>query len=400
MSPIAKGSPVARSRFPRWYLVSALLLFIGLLSAACTPSHPQSTFDAAGPVARSQLNLFYVIFWAAVFVFVVVEGVLLYATIRFRRRPGQDIPVQTHGNTPLEIGWTIAPAIVLAIVAVPTIITIFDNARTPSEDENPVHVNVTAHQWWWEFEYFTKEELDREEADQERIAGLDTLEERELERPKAYRPKPYLVTANELHVPVGVPVSVVLESKDVIHSFWIPKLAGKVDMIPNNRNTMWFQADRADADPTTPEQDPFLGQCAEFCGVSHYLMKFLVFADEQQDFDQWVRAQQAPPVQPTGLALEGQKAYIQQKCWACHTIEGVAGRGDRGPNLTHVGSRTTIVAGLMGNTGEHLTEWLEDPCGMKPENIMCEEGAMFQDPQERMPEEEIRKLAAYLKSLT
>ena len=390
MSPKAKGSPVARSRFPRWYLVPVLLLFIGLLSVACTPSHPQSTFDAAGPVARSQLNLFYVIFWAAVFVFVVVEGILVYAVIRFRRKPNQEIPAQTHGNTPLEIAWTIAPAIVLAIVAVPTIITIFDNARTPSEDENPVHVNVTAHQWWWEFEYFTKEELDREEADLERIADLDTPEEREVERPKAYRPKPYLVTANELHVPIGVPVSVVLESTDVIHSFWVPKLAGKVDIVPNNRNTMWFQAD---------EPGMYLGQCAEFCGISHANMKFRVMADTQEGYDRWVKEQQAPPAEPTALALEGQKAYIQQQCWACHTIEGVAGRGDRGPNLTHVASRTTIAGGMMDNDEDNCKRWLADPLKVKPGNIMGSEGSMFQAAAMPRIQLDIEALCAYLQSL-
>ena len=393
MTLARKQHLAARGRLALRVLAPALFGALVLASLGCFPSHPQSTFDAAGPVAKSQLDLFYIIFWAAVFVFVVVGGVLLYATIRFRRRPEQEIPVQTHGNTRLEIAWTIAPAIVLAVIAVPTVITIFDNARTPDLEE-AVSVRVIAHQWWWEFEYLSKEELEAEEAD------LKLVKKGDLERADAYRAKPYVVTANELHVPVGVPVNVILESSDVIHSFWIPKLAGKVDMVPNNRNTMWFQADRADADPTTPEQDPFRGQCAELCGVAHALMKFLVFADEQQDFDQWVRAQQAPPVEPaTTLAEEGNKAYVQQRCWACHTIEGVMGRGDRGPNLTHLGSRTTIGAGLLQNTEEHLTDWLRDPLAMKPGNIMGSEGEMFQTDTMPMIDRDVEALVVYLLSL-
>ena len=185
-----------------------------------------STFDTSGPVARSQLVLFYWIFWAAVFVFVVVGGVILYAVIRYRRRPGDPDPPQIHGHKRLEIAWTILPGIVLAVVAVPTILTIFDNANSP--EPGALTVNVVAHQWWWEFRYPSE-------------GGAD------------------LVTANELHIPVDEVVNVTLDSTDVLHSFWIPKIAGKVDVVPNNLNTMWIQADEA---------GEYLGQCAEFCGVA------------------------------------------------------------------------------------------------------------------------------------
>ena len=395
MSPIAEDNQVAQSRFCRWYLVPALLLLVFLLAAACTPSHPQSTFDAAGPVARSQLNLFYIIFWAAVFVFVVVEGILVYAVIRFRRKPNQEIPAQTHGNTPLEIAWTIAPAIVLAIVAVPTIFTIFDNARTPSEDENPIHVTVTAHQWWWEFEYFTKEELDREEAD------LDRVKEGELDISDAYTPTPYLVTANELHIPVGVPVNALLESSDVIHSFWIPKLAGKVDIVPNNRNTMWFQAD---------EPGTFLGQCAEFCGISHANMRLQVIAEPtQQAFDSWVVRQQAPPAVPAE-PLFGRKA-----CGVCHTTSGPEPEGVQktrmdaflrgldvfpAPNLTHFASRETFAGGILERTDDNLTRWLRDPGDPKPGNHMAELAGVYQNPRLALNDQDIEALVAYLQSLT
>ncbi|MCZ6615210.1 MAG: cytochrome c oxidase subunit II, partial [Chloroflexi bacterium] len=380
------------------FIIGAALL---LAAVACFPSHPQSTFDAAGPVAKSQLNLFYVIFWVAVFVFVVVQGILLYAVIRFRRKPGQnEMPKQTHGNTRLEIAWTIAPAIVLAVVAVPTVITIFDNARTPVP-EDAVHVKVTGHQWWWEFEYFIPEEIARQEAD------LDRASRGEIENAEVYKPTPYVVTANELNVPVGVPVSVVLESKDVIHSFWIPKLAGKVDMVPNNRNTMWFQADRVDADPDTPEIDPYLGQCAEFCGVAHSFMKFRVFVHEQDDFDTWVLDQQAPAIAPsTDLAAEGRSVFVDQRCWACHTLtdddEPIlrAARSTIGPNLTHVASRSTIGAGILANTPETLRLWLEDPGDKKTGNIMARDAPMYQPGSEWMTDgakrdRDIEALVAY-----
>ena len=184
----------------RHWVISALIVILvaGLIS--CTPDHPQSTFDAVGDVAKRQLNLFMWIFWAAVIVFIIVEGALIYIVFRYRRRPGDGLPKQTHGNTKIEIAWTLAPAIVLAVVAVPTVTTLIDLSGAPPD--NALHVRAIGHQWWFEFEY----------------------------------PEQGVTTANELHVPVGRPVSVTLESKDVIHSFWIPKEVAKVDMLPNHLN--------------------------------------------------------------------------------------------------------------------------------------------------------------------
>ena len=218
-------------RRPGSFVTLSLILGFLLLSTACFPSDPLSTFDARGPVARAQLNLFVLIFWVAVVVFVVVNGILLYTAIKYRRKPGQELPVQTHGNTRLEIAWTIAPAIILVFIAVPTITTIFETANTPPGDV--MEVKVTGHQWWWEFEY----------------------------------PDLGVVTANELHIPVGETVNLTLESDDVIHSFWVPKLAGKTDMIPGNTNTMWFSAD---------DTGEYFGLCAEFCGTAHAQMRFRV----------------------------------------------------------------------------------------------------------------------------
>ena len=340
--------------------VLLLLLGLALIAIGCFPSHPQSTFEAAGPVAQEQLDLFYIIFWAAVFVFVVVQGALVYTIFKFRRRAGANgLPKQTHGNTRLEVAWTIAPAIVLAIIAVPTVDTIFSTANVPEGEV--LNVTVTAHQWWWEFDY----------------------------------PDLGISTANELHVPVGKNVDVILESKDVIHSFWIPKLAGKVDIVPNNSNTMWFRAD---------ESGEFYGQCAEFCGTAHAQMRFRVFAQPQDEFDAWVEGIRAEPGEVTGLAAQGEELFSMkgfdgtlkgesvtlQRCAICHTVEGQSIKGDVGPNLTHIASRSTLAAGIIDNNEENLRNWLRNPDEIKPGVAM---------PVLNLTEEEIDALVAYLQSL-
>ena len=369
-------------------LVAALLLLI-----ACTPSHPQSTFDSAGPVAEKQKILFYIIFWAAIFVFVLVVGILLYAVIHFRRRPGREgMPAQTHGNTPLEIGWTVAPALVLAVIAVPTIIYIFQIAESPGADA--LEVNVTGHQWWWEFEY----------------------------------PEQDVVTANELHVPVNRYVKLNLMSDDVIHSFWAPKLAGKVDVIPQpasalgeaprNVNKMKFKADRV---------GEFFGQCAEYCGEAHAHMRFHVIVEEQDKFDAWVdnyHELAKGPAPPTEAAAKGAALFPALGCSLCHWVNGPPPPGltdglmsawrtaiDQGgtpltypgPNLTNFGSRTTLAAGRLDNDrdGENLMKWLRDPEKVKPGNRMAEVAQAYNDPEviAKLTDENIAALVAYLLSL-
>ena len=340
-------------------IVVTLLLGVVALVVGCYPSHPMSTFDAKGPVAQQQLDLFVLILWLAAVVFVAVVGALLYAVIRFRRRLGQDIPKQVHGNTRLEVAWTIAPALVLVVIAVPTITTIFDTANTP-EQEEVLEVKVTGHQWWWEFEY----------------------------------PQLGLVTANELHIPpVPWVIDVTLESEDVIHSFWIPKLVGKTDVVPNHINTLWFSADV----PALGEPVTYLGQCAEFCGISHALMRFRVIVEPSKEtFDDWVAGQKAAPGVPTGDAAAGADLFAngefagRQRCVFCHTIEGMLIKGKVGPDLTHVGSRTTIAAGILENTPENLAAWLRDPPAVKP-------GAKM--PVLGLTEGQVSDMVSYLQSL-
>ena len=227
-------------------------------------------------------------------------------------------------------------------------------------DDDALQVTAIGHQWWFEFQY---PDITYRGAD-----GHARV----------------LTTANELHIPVGTAVNFTLESADVIHSFWVPKLGGKMDMVPNNVNTMWLKADAPG-----PLQG-YAGQCAEFCGLSHALMRFRVFADPPEVFEQWVAGQVSPVVAPTdGPAEEGLRVFTTRGCNGCHTIEGVS-QGTLGPNLSHVASRTTIAAALMDRSDENLATWLRDPPALKP-------GSFMQDLN--LTESEIDALVAYLQSL-
>ena len=349
-------------RYSSRLAIVGLAVLLVLLAVGCTPEHNQSTFDTAGPVARSQLTLFYWILWTAVFVFIVVEGILIYAAVKFRRKPGDPDPEQTHGNTPLEIGWTVAPALILAVVAVPTVTTIFDNANSPDPDS--LTIDVVGHQWWWEFNYPHPD-------------GSDAT----------------TVVSNELHIPVDEVININLDSKDVLHSFWIPKIAGKVDLVPNHPNTMWILAEKP---------GEYYGQCAEFCGVAHANMRFRVIAHPQEEFDTWLTAQAQDAAVPTDpLAIAGKNLFEgDARCWSCHTVAGsTRARGEQGPNLTHVASRGHIAAGIMENTQANLRKWLEDPADVKPGNLMARDAEVYNDPARELTEADISALVAYLRGL-
>jgi len=368
---------LASRLFSRRWVVLLALLSIALFFTGCYPSHPQSLFDPKGPVSANQLTLFYVIFWAAVAVFVIVIGVFGLTLIKFRARSGQsDRPVQVHGNRTLEIAWTVAPALLLAAIAVMTIRTIFELNEPPSDD--PMQINVMAHQWWWEIDY----------------PGFD------------------ITTANEIVVPVQRDISFTLDSNDVIHSFWVPKLAGKQDIIPNKTNKTWFNAD---------EPGVYQGVCAEFCGIAHALMRFHVKAVSQEEFDHWLASQQSAPATRTGEGAAGQQVFLAKGCILCHSISGpdtddlrqgrtqafLDGEAEwtegqpnqtHGPNLTHFASRSHLAGGILENTEENLKLWLEDPEKMKPGNRMSRLGAAFNHPDAstKLTTEDIDLLIEYL----
>jgi len=350
--------PTINRQFAKYsfvFLAGAILALV----FGCTNDHPQSTFDTVGPVSESQALIFYIIMYAGLVVFVLVMALLAYFTFKYRKRDGEEgDPEQVHGNTALEIAWTVAPALLLIAVAVPSLNSLFDTTVSPEPEA--LTVKVTGNQWWFRFDI----------------------------------PELGVVTANELHIPVGEVINIQLDSKDVIHSFWVPKLAGKVDMIPNNDNTMWFQSN---------EEGIFYGQCAEFCGESHALMRFRVVVDSKEEFDAWVESQLLDAVKPSDpLSQQGHDLFMSSEagCYACHTIRGSQkAYGEVGPELTHFASRLHILAGIMDNTHENLISWLTDPDELKPGNTMAKNASVYNDPDKALSDSEIIALASYLRSL-
>ena len=317
-----------------------------VLGACGSRRLPQDSLDPQGPVARKLDDLIDPVFVVAGLVFVLVQGLVIYSAVRFRRRSEDEAPVQIHGNAKLELGWTVVPALILLPIALFTVLTVADIDRQP-EGPDVVRVNVTGHQWWWEFEY----------------------------------PERGVVTANELHIPARRPISLKLTSEDVIHSFWAPKLAGKLDVIPNRDNFMTLEAD---------EPGTYFGQCAEFCGISHADMGLRVVAHTSEDFEEWVRSNAAPAERPAGgQAAEGAMMFRQKGCASCHAVTGVSA-GQLGPDLTHLKQRKVFAGATFELNDRNLRLWLRDPPGEKPGALM---------PKLGLSEDEITKLIAYLDTL-
>jgi cytochrome c oxidase subunit 2 len=331
-----------------------LALAASLALAACSGDpYPQSTLHPTSGAGEAIDALYRTIFWWAVGVFVVVQSALVYTILRFRSRPGGPEARQIHGNTLVEITWTLAPAVIIVAIAVPTIRTIF-RVRGDAPPE-ALQVEVIGHQWWWEYRY----------------PGLG------------------IVTANELHLPQGRPVALTITSADVIHSFWAPKLHGKRDAMPGHTTHLAFTPDSAGT---------FLGQCAEFCGASHANMRLRVIVEAPGDFEAWAARQTVVPAidSADALVLAGEAAFRKirdpgaHSCVVCHTMAGVSG-GIAGPDLTHVGSRRTIASGLLPGDSAGLARWLRDPIREKPGSLM---------PRIDLTDDEIAALVAYLRSRT
>lgn len=314
-----------------------------LLLASCATDAPLDTLDPAGPAARQITGLFWPVFWIAVAIFVLVEGAIVVFMLFFRDKEGRRLPRQVHGNTRLEVVWTAIPALILVGVGYGTVATIFNMRSQPAD---ALQVTVTANQWWWEFEY----------------------------------PQLGLITANELHIPVERPVYLTLQSVDVIHSFWVPRLAGKQDVVPGRIHNLTIEAS---------EPGVYWGQCAEFCGLSHALMRLRVFADTEEDFAAWTEAQLEPPVEPSEDLTEQGVELFTGACVSCHTIQGISDTRV-GPNLTHFASRTTFAGAILDNTPQNLARWLRDPPAVKPGSKM---------PNLGLGPEDIQALVAYLESL-
>ena len=354
-------------------LVTALCL-LSLVLAGCSPEHyPQTTLLPRGDFARIADDLLDLTVKWAVLVFVLVEGALVYAIFRFRGKPEDAEPHQIHGNTTVEIIWTVVPALILAAIAVPTVRAIFQTNATPRNDA--LTIEVVGHQWWWEFRY----------------------------------PEYNITTANELHIPMGRTVSLRMGSADVVHSFWVPQFAAKRDVFANRETRMWFKAE---------VEGDYPGECAEFCGIQHARMGYRIRAHKPDEFGAWVAHMQTlkPKPAPTASAdsgvrtasqgatiqqpaspqaqgdlyAAGEKLFTAKGCVACHALYAVnAPKGMVGPNLANVGARSYIAAGVLKNTDENLAHWIRDPQGIKKGVLM---------PNLGVSEPDSKALAAFLRA--
>jgi cytochrome c oxidase subunit II len=417
---------------------AALTAVLAFTLSACGGAYPNSVFTSFTEFNRDVGYLFKILIWLGTIVFVFVEALLLYTLWRYRQREGQKAPEHVHGNTTLEILWTVIPAIILVFIAVPTVRTIFRTQAKARPDA--LTVEVVGHQWWWEFRYpqYTTTGAN---------GRVDTL-----------------VTANELYLPLGRTVNFHLKSADVLHSFWIPQLGGKRDLVTNHTNYLWFTPDSTTA-------DAWNGFCAEYCGASHANMKFRAFTVTPQEFEGWVSHQLAPavalasqaagtapaapaagttaadsaavspmvpatqggvsfagfprerlkphniPATPApaiaydanlqGDAARGQMSFVTGGCIGCHSVRGnPTAIGIIGPNLSHFAARHTLAAGIYPNDTRHLALWIKNARRMKPGTLMPTLGKGEIDPQTGavtttplLTDQQIADIVAYLQSL-
>ncbi len=368
------------ARPPRLFHLTVLLLGLMLLGA-CQGDYPQSSIDPRTDFAETIHSLYVQVTLWTLAILVVVWGALAYVLIRFREDEKRPAPEQTHGHLGMEIAWTIVPAIIVVAIAIPTIRAVFET-QTELEGD-PLIVEIIGHRYWWEVRY----------------------------------PESGVTTANEIHLPAGRPVTLQMSSADVIHSFWVPQLGGKRDVNPLRRvgaegevrgyTYLYF---------TVREPGVFLGQCAEFCGQGHSLMRMRVVAESESDFNAWLADWQEPSATATApptpqdttvqtpaedpLVALGRQTLFSSTCFLCHSIEGTRAVGALGPNLTRIGGRMTIGAGLLENTPENLFRWIKAPASVKPGVQMPgaqEGGGGF--PPTNLTDDQVRAVAAYLSSL-
>lgn len=308
-----------------------------------------SPFNPQSPLARDISALFVLILAIGGIILALVLVTVLFASLRYRQRPGDEgEPRQVFGNRKLEIGWTLAPALLLAVLFGLTIRTMArSDPPTPGANQQP-DILVVGHQWWWEVVY----------------------------------PKSGVVTANEIHMPVGQRMLVRLQSADVIHDLWVPQLGRKMDATPGHPTYMWLQAD---------EPNTYLGSCSEYCGAQHAWMRVRVIVQPQSEFEAWQQQQaQVPPTSTSGLPAQGAQLFQASTCVNCHTIAGTPAEGEAGPDLTHIGGRETLGAGVLDNTPDNLAKWLTNPQAVKPGIYM---------PNMNLSKSEVDALVAYLESL-
>lgn len=301
-------------------------------------------FTPDSPQARAIINL--AVICAVIFaaIYVIVASLIIFALMRFRWREGEPDPHQMAGNKRIEIVWTAIPFVIVVTLFVLTArtMTIADPPPAPKPD-----IVVIGHQWWWEFRY----------------------------------PDSGVIAVNELHIPLGKPLSIRLDSTDVLHEFWVPELTRKMTAVPGHPNNIWLQSDK----PGT-----YLGICSEFCGTQHAWMHFLVIAEPQEDFDAWTQAQLKPAAAPEGEASKGLALFQQLSCASCHAIKGTPDNARVAPDLTHIASRHELGACIITNTPENLRRWLTNPQQIKPGVLM---------PNFNLTEEQVNELVEYFETL-
>lgn len=335
------------AKLPLWTVLFVLFFLASTcLAQSRTFSSPTNIFAPASTPAKSifGLSLFVLVITGAIFV--VVGSLLTYAVVKFRKRKDDDSrePAQVYGSNQVEIAWTVIPVIIVVVLFMATARVIANVQK--GAPANAVHVTVIGHQFWWEYRY----------------------------------PDLKVVTANELHVPAGIATELKLLSADTDHSFWVPTLAGKTDLIPNHPNVMWI-------DPQEPGL--YLGQCAQYCGTQHAKMLLRVNVQSQAEFDHWIQ-QQSQPALSNDAASEGRHIFQATACVNCHAVAGTPAQGRFGPDLTHLMSRETIAAGIAENNHENLRLWIQDPSRLKPGSLM---------PAMGLNEHDLNTVTAYLETL-
>jgi cytochrome c oxidase subunit II len=317
---------------------------VALLQALGTtlPEHRiANIFKPLATPAQSEYHIALLTLAITGAIFVVVAGLIVYTIWRFRRKPGDDAkqePPQVYGSNQIEVAWTVIP-ILIVFVLIGVSARVIAGVENASPPPGMLKVTLIGHQWWWEVRY----------------------------------PDYGIVTANEIHVPRATATYLELQSADVIHSFWVPQLAGKTDLIPNRTNYAWI-------DPREP--GIYLGNCAEYCGTQHANMLLRVVAQEPGDFKQWTVEQQK--------AAAGNAVFQSLSCVSCHAVKGTTAVGKFGPDLTHLMSRQTLAAGAITNTPENLREWVKNPQGAKPGSLM---------PSLQLTDEELGQVVSYLQTL-
>ena len=337
-------------RFHRW--IACLQVMCASAAFAQGPQSMPNMLVPNSTPAREIQDLSHFVLLITGTIFAVVGGLLVYVIWKYRARGAESNhePAQIYGSVQVELAWTVIPVLIVVVLFLTTARIIFAIQDAP-EPRSALEVTVVGHQFWWEFRY----------------------------------PKYGIVTANELHVPVSTassptPTYLKLLSADVDHSFWVPQLGGKTDLIPNHPNQMWI-------DPNTVGL--YLGQCAQFCGIEHAKMLLRVYVDTPEQFAAWVNNQRQHGVQDPSVAA-GRHVFETEACMNCHTISGTVAKGTFGPDLTHLMSRATIASGAALNTPDSLRDWIKDPSRCKPGALM---------PAMQLSDQETDEVVAYLTTL-